>query len=326
MEPLRKLRYDCSVPSIFQRTEQHTTKKTLSPSELHTQRVKNRENDCKSQLRSIASSLNGIAGLKIIQEKYTEAAEFYKRVLHLAKEYTGDICVDSLLQIHALNSLCGLPPATITLLELATYRKELKRLEWKYVESYYSLADAALNQLTASIETVDVNKEAMEAAYSSAGYKYKNIWYRECMYECQDNLLDRINNEIRTHYGSLVGADLKTMAGVDYVLTMWLEKVMTTRDHIQDAFDDLAYFYDNVKPKDQLAADAFKCHLDPKLKKDKPSDGEKVTCHLCELQNELNKYECVIFDKRLEENNVKGSWNPCYQETVLKCEAKFRPL
>jgi E3 ubiquitin-protein ligase SHPRH len=116
---------------------------------------------------------------------------------------------------------------------------------------------------------------------------------------------------------------------------MWLDKMMTTRDLIQDSFDDLSYFYDNIKPKEQLKPSvkikiddliemAFKCHLDPKLNAENDEDDEpvaKVTCHLCLLQNELNKYECVIFDKHLQENKTvsDGSWKPSYQELILKC-------
>lgn len=60
MEPLRKLRQDCTVPSVLNKVVTTTKKKLLSPEELQKHLVNNNENECKSQLRSIASSLNGI--------------------------------------------------------------------------------------------------------------------------------------------------------------------------------------------------------------------------------------------------------------------------
>lgn len=59
LEPLRKLRQDCTVPSIFERNEQATIKRSLRPNELYKHLFSNCELECKSELRSIASSLNG---------------------------------------------------------------------------------------------------------------------------------------------------------------------------------------------------------------------------------------------------------------------------
>jgi hypothetical protein len=49
--------------------------------------VKKTTLECKSALRTICSSFNGIAALKIAEEKYEEATGMYKQVLRLAKDY-----------------------------------------------------------------------------------------------------------------------------------------------------------------------------------------------------------------------------------------------
>lgn len=59
MEPLRKLRQDCTVPMVFNRSEVLSTKKVLNPKELLQHMTSNTENDCKTELRTIVSSLNG---------------------------------------------------------------------------------------------------------------------------------------------------------------------------------------------------------------------------------------------------------------------------
>ena len=91
MEPLRKLRQDCTVPSIFQQNDQSTVKKTLKPDELLKHLVKNTEMECKSELRTIGSSLNGLAALQLIKGNFAAAIKLYKSVMRWAKENTGDI-------------------------------------------------------------------------------------------------------------------------------------------------------------------------------------------------------------------------------------------
>lgn len=87
MDPLRKLRQDCSVPRIFE----GIGKRTLKPDELLEHLYKNTEIEAKSQLRSIASSLNGIAAMHIITENQAEASKLYKSVLKWAKDYNEKI-------------------------------------------------------------------------------------------------------------------------------------------------------------------------------------------------------------------------------------------
>lgn len=92
MDPLRKLRQDCTAPMIFSKNANQTKiKKLLTPDELlkHMQNIN--ENDCKSELRTIASSMNGLAALYIIQKEFFEAEKMYRQVLRWAQDYTGAI-------------------------------------------------------------------------------------------------------------------------------------------------------------------------------------------------------------------------------------------
>lgn len=84
----------------------------MKPNELYEHLFGNCEIECKTELRSIASSLNGmechmnpqtqlliyslfiiagLAALSIIQGDYVNAAKLYKSVLRWAKDYTGNI-------------------------------------------------------------------------------------------------------------------------------------------------------------------------------------------------------------------------------------------
>lgn len=88
LEPLRKLRQDCTIPSVSERGMQ---KKSLKPEELLTHLTSVNENDAKQELRTITSSLNGIAAIQMIKGEVAEAIKMYKKVLKWAKEYNEKI-------------------------------------------------------------------------------------------------------------------------------------------------------------------------------------------------------------------------------------------
>lgn len=88
LEPLRKLRQDCSIPSIFDRT-MAAAKKNLKPDELMKHLTKKNETETKAELRTIAWCLNGMAGLNLINEKCDKAIELYRKVLKWSKDYNS---------------------------------------------------------------------------------------------------------------------------------------------------------------------------------------------------------------------------------------------
>lgn len=91
MEPLRKIRQDCSMPSVLQKTDQRINKNLLRPDDLLQHLISNTEIKAKTELRTIGSSLNGLAALHIGEKNYDAAIAMYKKVLKWAAEYTGNI-------------------------------------------------------------------------------------------------------------------------------------------------------------------------------------------------------------------------------------------
>lgn len=148
MEPLRKLRQDCTAPSIFQRSSSNpvSVKKLLTPNELLNHLIKDNEMNCKSELRSIISCLNGLAGIYIIREEVLEAIKMYKNVLQRAKEKVFEnINVDTLQQIHALYNLIKvIEENNLEENDVEEYKHNFAESEWKYIDSYYSLVNINL--------------------------------------------------------------------------------------------------------------------------------------------------------------------------------------
>lgn len=140
MEPLRKLRQDCTMPTVVSRGDQ-VQKRLLSPDELYSHLLSVNELDCKAKLRSIVSNLNGLAGIACIMQDFELAAKYYKSVLRRSEENkTGAITVDSLLRIHALHCLIQLINQARVQEEadnLQDYKSQLRALEVKYTGNCY---------------------------------------------------------------------------------------------------------------------------------------------------------------------------------------------
>ena len=55
--------------------------------------------------RQYIASLNGLAGIHVIEEKWAEAAETYRDVLRTMEEYKGKIKTDTLQRLHTVSNL-----------------------------------------------------------------------------------------------------------------------------------------------------------------------------------------------------------------------------
>lgn len=93
MEPLRILRQDCTVPSVLREqiaVEVHGHG-SVSSEELHRRLMSKHVIECKNQLRTVVSNLNGLAALDAIDSDYKAAIAKYRVVLRYAAENTDAI-------------------------------------------------------------------------------------------------------------------------------------------------------------------------------------------------------------------------------------------
>lgn len=195
LEHMRKLRQDCTIPSIFNRkTESCLVKQTLSPKELQDHLVSKHEIECKSQLRTVASSLNGMAAIHIAKSEFDPAIKCYKSVLKWDQENTGTIHVDALLKIHAIHNLIDISKITGNeeeLKQFEDYEKEISKLKWKYIKRFYD--NVHKKQLSVSIyddRLAELNLKDLQGT-----------WWRKILYTLEGNsvkslLVDKIRMEI----------------------------------------------------------------------------------------------------------------------------------
>lgn len=140
--------------------------------------------------------------------------------------------------------------------------------------------------------------------------------------------------------GSELIEEVSTVRGMDLVLTTWWQKIQKNSKEIKTKFRQMQYFYKNLKPHnelteetrnkiDQLVASAFECHLNLQAVVDEDEEGLRSApkkqkkndyCDLCKLQDDLDEYECLLFNKKLKDDGPTGSWNPRTEEHLMKGE------
>lgn len=166
----------------------------MQQDELLKHLLKNAENDAKSELRSVASSLNGMAALHIIKENAAEAAKLYRRVLQWANEYNDRIAVDSLLQIHAIHNLLAIAE-TISPDDRQQLSATMNRLESKFLHKTVNLINNYQLELNkCQDKAAQINDDFRVNAYQ---------WWLDVLYDEIDNpttLQKKIDIDIASSY------------------------------------------------------------------------------------------------------------------------------
>ena len=338
LEPLRQLRQDCTIPSIFQKSNEQTrVKQTLKPAELHEHLVSKTSIEAKSALRTVCSSINGMAALKIAEEKYEEAMNLYKQVLQLAKDYTGVVSVDSMIQIHVYHALIEI--ATITeneeeLKNKETYSCEMGKLEWKYISNYYE-----------KVKEINQSMEELQPELIKASREYKDVqgnWWRDVLAitmrrsDEESRLMDIINLEVFSSINgnSQIIEQIRSTHGIQLVITEWCDKIQRSTKEVKNRFGNLDYILKHLKPSNEmkvedneklskLAKAALACHLNLFEENENEENtsrqaNKKRFCELCKLKMKLNEYECVLFNKCLVDDVTEGTWHARFEEKLLK--------
>lgn len=338
LEPLRRLRQDCTIPSIFQSSsnDQARVKMTLRPEELHEHLVSKTSIETKSALRTIVSSINGMAALRIAEENYDEAVRLYKQVLKYGADYTGIVSVDSMLLIHVYHGLIEIASITENEDELKlkdSYINKMRSLEWKYIRKFYDKVVEINEEMTK--QQPDLRKATREHTDKDGS------WWRDVVASARSGsqegyrLMEIINLEVFSSIvnNSQINEQLRTTHGIDLAVTEWCDKIERFSKDVKKRFNNLEYIAVNLKPSTEMSAadndkvaeltkSAMNCHLNKFDEEDEsnpaPATKKKVLCELCKLKMKLNEYECVLFNKMLVDDIVGGSWNPRFEEKLLK--------
>uniref|UniRef100_A0A034WCV8 E3 ubiquitin-protein ligase SHPRH n=1 Tax=Bactrocera dorsalis TaxID=27457 RepID=A0A034WCV8_BACDO len=354
LKPLLKIRQSCIIPVVNTGSGQHKgtsnvpQKQFLQPKDLHAHLKYTNEFECKSELRTMASSYNGMAAIYFIRGNYEQSIKHYEMVLRLARDYKDiNISVDSLLQIHALHNLqqaCYISSAKVKHLSadvLSKYEEDCNALEWKYLEPYAN----TMTTMRTTCSNAENTLQQLETNLDVPLLEFTNM-LAEKISEVNDAfaiaLLNRFRDEFATAFGGSPKLEqLQSISGMLYILVMWYQKVEAARTHLNEEFENLKFYTMNVTVRSKntpaiwrdmtkFIRSVYDCHLNDILddKKDREKNKAKLKskksklnlCKLCQIRNALNDYECLLFNKVVDEdtNMTEGLENPSFEVALIK--------
>ncbi|XP_016955989.1 E3 ubiquitin-protein ligase SHPRH [Drosophila biarmipes] len=339
LKPFLRIRQTCSVPVVLNSNVSSTD--YLNPQDLLIRLKSNNENECKTELRSWASSYNGLAAIHFIKEDFPQAIKYYKLLLKLAADYNEqNISVDSVLQIHAIFNLLQASELAaaadkISELEQSNYQAQMKRLEWKYLQDNTPVLESALSCFEEKL------KEVCEL---EAQFEGSTVDLLASMVNHKASLHDAIWNKVRDDFFrqniSVERLDnVSSMNGMLYFIDLWHKKLQKLKSNLLIEFEYLKGVMQEacgaVKTGKVLSQEinnfigsVTDCHLaeildENKVKADKPK--KRRHCRLCQIRDSLNQFECLLFAKKLDEEAAvtEGLENPSMEISLIKAIFSF---
>lgn len=243
-----------------------------------------------------------------------------------------------MLQIHSYNSLLEL--AVITQKDFdkkEQYTREMMALEWKYIRNYYDKVQIINGEI---LECEKELKKARKDYSDLDGYWWREIIAESRTSEGEKRFLDAINAEFLSGAGGVFTEQIRSTHGIQLMITEWSDKIERCSKEVKKKFREFNFIIHELKSSNELtdeandkirnlATAALECHLN--LFEDKkenptaelvPKNPAKL-CDLCKLNNKINEYECILFNKSLVNDVVEGTWNPRLEERILKVMLSF---
>ncbi|XP_021866581.1 uncharacterized protein [Spinacia oleracea] len=105
LNSLLKLRQACCHPQVGGSGIRSLQRSPMTMDEILSVLISKTKLEGEDALRKVVSSLNGLAGIAILQGELSNAASFYKEALALAEDHAEDFRVDPLLNLHIHHNL-----------------------------------------------------------------------------------------------------------------------------------------------------------------------------------------------------------------------------
>lgn len=236
-----------------------------------------------------------------------------------------------MLQIHSYSSLIELAVITQNEEEMANkneYTNEMMTLEWKYIRNYYD-----------KVQNINAEIDACKDEFKKVAKDYKDRdgnWWRDIIsvsrtHDEESRLIELINVEFFSISGAGFAEQVRSTHGIQLIITEWTDKIERFSKDVMKRFKNFDYIVKYLKPSNELSDEinekinrlskaALECHLNLfEEDQDEPMPKNPANlCELCKLKHKLDEYECVLFNKALVNDIVAGSWNPRFEERLLK--------
>ncbi|CAB3388448.1 Hypothetical predicted protein [Cloeon dipterum] len=307
LRPLLHLRQACCHPqAVTGRSSIATNKnvnRTITMKELLTNLINRARSECEESLRVIISSLNGMAGLELIQGHWKQAAQHYREVLSLVEENKEQIKSDKLQRIHTLCNLQEVLDAerdgvvrTESERDLAT---DAKSLETEYLAKFITLvenAKQALEPLSAKVGQLEEGLELDEAWWSSVLTLVASLDEEEEVVERVRQAIEGVSKKTPKDLKKKI-QQFKNLATMEATLLQTTEAMVNEHKRVLDEMHRL-----EVQDPQVLVNEAVDCHLRTIVSDQAKS---KSRCSLCKVSDKFKDYEKVLFREVTTKDNYE---------------------
>nr|CAH7738161.1 unnamed protein product [Callosobruchus chinensis] len=330
LAPLLSLRHACTHPNTVRGRYLATKKQLTSMQDLLEALIQKNESDCEECLRLIISSLNGLAGIYLLQGKHQEAVGYYREVLQLRARFSEGkkdtkLSVDKLQLVHTMHNLAEVleqnPPDHPTLRD-EFLRKDCIEVEQQYMEKF-------LHETSQAYKSCKDYRSKIEDFEDKFVLKYGQ-WYSDGLDWIIIN--DHLNELVTKIQGACDNANIQcnlrstSERNIMRVIYEWNHDIVTCREKLLNSLSKLHDTSEEdgirVMVKGCLVNAAMNCHLRPQNKQ------KAHKCPVCLTNNLLKQYEGKLFnmEKRkqtFEEMSLMGSWKPTMEELICKTLCNF---
>ncbi|XP_071392224.1 E3 ubiquitin-protein ligase SHPRH-like [Centroberyx affinis] len=292
--PLLRLRQACCHPQAVRGEFLPLQKSTMTMEELLKSLQKKCRVECEEAHRQLVCALNGLAGIHIIRNEFSEAVEMYREVLRSSEEHKGRLKTDSLQRLHATHNLMellsakhpGIPPT----LRDDRLSEEAEQLRQHYMTKYNSEVSDAHQALQPVLQNI---KELKRKVNLNSPW-WLDVIQRAIQCSIDDDLVSRIHNELTSSYKQQ--ANKLSMAdkfhdgrGLQFLLTTQMGDLTKSQKTVQDAVKRL-----EGPASKKVIDEATICHL-------RPVRLPLNNCVFCKADELFTDYESKLFS-----HTVKG--------------------
>ncbi|CAH1988087.1 unnamed protein product [Acanthoscelides obtectus] len=326
LAPLLSLRHACTHPNTSRGRYLATKKQLTSMQDLLEALIQKNISDSEECLRLIISSLNGLAGIHLLQGKHREAIGYYRDVLQLRATFSDGragtkLPVDKLQLVHTMHNLAEVleqhPPKQPTLRD-ELLRKDCIEVEHKYMEKFINEASEAYRTCKDYVSKIEDLENKLILKYGQ--------WYSDGLDWILIN--DHFNEFLTKIQVACNNANIKlnltstSERNIMRTIYEWNEGIVSCRNKLLESLNRL---YDvseedriRVLAKGSLVNSAMNCHLRPQNKQQKVKK-----CPVCLANIRLKQYEGKLFNmekrkKNFEDMSLMGSWKPSMEELICK--------
>lgn len=285
LHPLLKLRQACNHPQVVKGQFLSMNRKTMTMEMLLENLIKKTKLETEEAHRLLIASMNGLAGIHIIQEEWSQAVEMYRSVLRSIEEH-ANIKTDSLQRLHTLHNLAeilesGHPNIQPTLRD-DSLREEAETIRKRYLQHYpqqVATADLECNQNTKAVESLEKN------------YNLRTKWWLAALESFDDDFVLEVRDEMLSSYSRFeenkcILYPVKTRAHLQLVLNAEMKKIKNQR---LEMINGVKYLQ-SLDPVSLLDG-AIDCHL-------RPTESEPPQCLICATHELFEDYEETLFSMR----------------------------